>query len=108
MSGIICRCVFDVGVLAGHVVGSHWILLSPSQVSSQPVSCNAARASSYLTTRYWALAVPSFVIVSTLVGVVLYIGLNCMMVTSFSDPRTVQGGYIVQFIVCVSFMCVFW
>ena len=42
VSGIICRCVFDVGVLAGHVVGSHWILLSPSQVSSQPVSCNAA------------------------------------------------------------------
>ena len=39
-------------------------------------------------------------------GVVLYIGLNCMMVTSFSDPRTVQGGYMVQFIVCVSFMCV--
>ena len=31
-------------------------------------------------------------------GVVLYIGLNCMMVTSFSDPRTIQGGYIVLFI----------
>ena len=39
-------------------------------------------------------------------GVILYIGLNCMMVTSFSDPRTVQGGYMVQFIVCVLIMCV--
>ena len=33
-------------------------------------------------------------------GVVLYIGLNCMMVTFFSDPRTIQGGYIVLFIAC--------
>ena len=41
--------------------------------------------------RYWAVAVPSFIIVSTLVGVVMYAGLNCTMVTSFSDPRTVQG-----------------
>ena len=37
------------------------------------------------------MAVPSFVIVTTLVGVVMYAGLNCMMVVSFSDPRTVQG-----------------
>ena len=41
--------------------------------------------------RYWAVAVPSFVIVSMLLGVVMYAGLNCMMVVPFNDPRSVQG-----------------
>ncbi|CAI8012620.1 Phosphatidylinositol N-acetylglucosaminyltransferase subunit P [Geodia barretti] len=45
---------------------------------------------SYLPHKYWAVAFPSFVIVSALVGVVMYAGLNCMMVVPFNDPRSVQ------------------
>ena len=48
-------------------------------------------AINFSSCRYWAVAVPSFVIVSALVGVVMYAGLNCMMVVPFNDPRSVQG-----------------
>ena len=47
--------------------------------------------------RYWAIAVPSFIIVSTLVGVVMY---ACMMVVSFTDPRSLQGMNTIIFASC--------
>ena len=43
--------------------------------------------------RYWAVAAPAYLSVCLVVGVVCYIAVNLTMVTTFSDPRTVQGEY---------------
>ena len=40
------------------------------------------------------MSIPGYIIVCAMMGVVTYIAVNFTMVTTFSDPRTVQGMYI--------------
>jgi phosphatidylinositol glycan class P protein len=55
-----------------------------------PDSWLTAIGLSYLPQKYWAVAMPAYVIVFFLVGVAGYAGINFTMVTPLSDPRTVQ------------------
>lgn len=48
----------------------------------------------FIMCRYWAVAILSYLTVCLVVAIVLYVAVNLTMVTTFSDPRTIEGKYI--------------
>ena len=44
--------------------------------------------------RYWAVAVPAYLLVGFVVFLLVYSGMNFLLVPNLDDPRNIKGGLV--------------